>query len=207
MLNGVKNIIFDLGGVIINLDMNRTFFAFGKLSGKTELPEYSYANQHDLFKQFEIGAVSSAEFRAGLRELISPTLTDAEIDSAWNAMMLFIPQARLDLLDRLKGHYRTFLFSNTNAIHYKEFNRRVKKSHNSMGLEPYFEKTYYSHLMGKRKPSPVSFQQILDENGLVAAETLFLDDTPGHLEGALQLGLRTELVTKTNDILTIFKGY
>lgn len=206
-LQGVKNIIFDLGGVILNLDMERTFFAFRKLTGMDDLPEYSYNRQHEIFKQYEVGAISSAEFADGLRELIHPDLTNQEIIGAWNAMMLFVPQARLELLERLQKHYRLFLFSNTNSIHYKEFMRRVRKSNNPKGLDIYFEKTYYSHILKMRKPDAQAFQHILDENGLIPEETLFLDDTPGHLEGAKKVGLRTELVTKKNDILTIFEGY
>lgn len=205
MHKNIKNVIFDLGGVIINIDMPLTFKAFAQLAPNKDIPNYTYNYQAPIFKQYEVGAISSAEFRDGLRDLIGEPLTDTQIDDAWNAMLLDIPAQRMDLLLDLKEQYRTFLFSNTNAIHYDAFNKVVESEFGEPTLDKYFERTYYSHIMQQRKPDAASFRTILDDNGLLATETLFLDDTPGHLEGAKTLGIQTELVSPENDILTIFK--
>lgn len=200
----MKNIIFDLGGVIINLDMPRTYQAFAQLAQVAEIPEYSYETQHQLFKDFEVGAITVDEFVQGMRDLLGQHATEQQIVDGWNAMLLDIPVERLQLLERLKGQYRTFLFSNTNQLHYDAFNRYIQQTHGIDALDRYFDKAYYSHIMGMRKPDAAAFQRILDENGLKAEETLFLDDTPGHLEGAKLLGINTQLVTEEHGILEIF---
>lgn len=205
MSKKVKNIIFDLGGVIINIDMPLTFKAFAELAPDKDIPNYTYNYQAPIFKQYEVGAISSAEFRDGLRQLIGAPLTDQQIDDAWNAMLLDIPAERMQLLENIKSEFRTFLFSNTNAIHYDAFNKIVADNFGVPTLDGYFERTYYSHTMQQRKPDAASFQTILDDNGLLAEETLFLDDTPGHLEGAKALGIQIARVTPENDILTILK--
>lgn len=204
-LNDVKNIIFDLGGVIINLDMMRTLTAFRELAGTDDVPQYTYEKQHSLFKEYEVGAISTQQLHEGVRQLIGKPVADADIDAAWNAMILDIPPERFELLKQLKTRYRIFLLSNTNEIHYDCFNAYIKTAYGMDGLEPYFEQVYYSHLIGMRKPNADIFEHVLNQNGLLAEETLFLDDTPGHLEGAAKLGLQTMLVTPDNGILHIFK--
>lgn len=202
-LKGIKNIIFDLGGVIINLDMDRTYHAFKALAGEVEVPAFNYTVQHDIFKQFEVGAIDTPTFYNGLRELIGP-FTNAQLQQAWNAMLLDIPQERVMLLKQLKEQYRTFLFSNTNQVHFEGFNQILLDAHGLPTLDSLFERVYFSHTMGMRKPDVASFLRIIEENGLNPAETLFLDDTAGHLEGAKAAGLQTLLVSSEQHLLKIF---
>lgn len=203
-MQGIKNIIFDLGGVIIDLDMQRTAKAFMALAASSEVPVFDYHRQDEIFKAYEVGKISSKEFTAGLIDLLGDQHEEQAIVDAWNAMLLNIPAERLQLLQRLKEQYRTFLFSNTNELHYNAFTEIVRKDHAVPGLDDFFEKAYYSHTLGMRKPDVASFKYILEENDLKPEETLFLDDTAGHLEGAAVLGIQTELVTAENDILRIF---
>lgn len=202
-LQGIRNIIFDLGGVIINLDMELTQQAFKKLAGERLVPLFNYTVQDEVFKLFEVGAIDSEVFIARLQELIGNGSKE-EVTDAWNAMLLDIPTERVALLRELKTKYRTFLFSNTNQIHFEGFNQILFDAHGLPTLDPLFEKVYFSHTMGMRKPDVASFEQIIAENGLVPEETLFLDDTAGHLEGAKAAGLKTVLVSAENDILGIF---
>ncbi len=203
-MQGIRNIIFDLGGVIINLDMGLTHQAFLQLAGGGEVPTFNLAVQDEVFKLFEVGGIDSPTFLNRLRELIGPN-TDEQLVLAWNAMLLDIPAERIELLKELKSRYRTFLFSNTNQIHFDGFNKILLEAHGLPGLEPLFERVYFSHTMGKRKPDVASFRQIVEENGLLPEETLFLDDTPGHLEGAKAAGLQTMLVSNEEHILKIFR--
>ncbi len=200
----IKNIIFDLGGVIINLDMDSTYAAFKRLANAAEVPLFNYTVQHEIFKQFEVGAIDTPSFLNGLRTLIGP-VTDTELVDAWNAMLLDIPTERVALLMELKKRYRTFLFSNTNQIHFEGFNKILYDAHGLATLDPLFEKVYFSHTMGLRKPDVASFLQIIAENDLVPSETLFLDDTQGHLDGAKLAGLQTMLVSNENQIVDIFR--
>ncbi len=207
MTNNIQNIIFDLGGVIINLDIPRTTQAFIDLAHRYGIKDFSPNGELDIFKQFEVGAISSEEFRDALRKVLHPNTTDEEIDFAWNAMLLDIPASRLELLLQLKNKYRIFLLSNTNEIHYDGFHDILRATHPYENLEPFFHQVYYSHLIQLRKPDAEVFQYILDQHGLQAENTLFLDDTPMHLEGASKLGIQTQQVTNQYTVHDILKDF
>lgn len=201
----IKNIIFDLGGVIINLDVPATWQAFQKLAVNHPMLLSDFDWQMDFLKQYEIGKISSAEFLDHLKKKLSTPIDDQVLIDAWNAMLLDIPLSRLQLLSALKKQYRIFLLSNTNELHYLAFHSILEKSHGHSSLSDFFHHAYYSHLIGKRKPDPETFQFVLDQQNLNPNETLFLDDTSMHLEGAAQTGIHTILVNSENPITTIFE--
>ncbi len=187
----IKNIIFDLGGVIINIDYGKSIQHLQQLCKDNCNIAFSQKEQSHLFDLFETGVSSNEEFRNNLRQTYQIDATDEQIDDAWNAMLLDIPQERIDLLLELGKHYRIFLLSNTNAIHMKRFNEIVEHSFTIPSLDSLFDKSYYSHLVGKRKPDAAIFEQVLAENGLEKAETLFIDDSIQHIESARNVGLQT----------------
>lgn len=187
----VKNIIFDLGGVIINLDFHRSVAALQRLSKNQQPIAFSPQAQAELFDLYETGRISSAAFRAGLRETYALEGDDHVLDTAWNAMLLDIPPERIALLRELSKKYRLFLLSNTNAIHTARFNQTVQAVTGLPSLDGLFEKAYYSHLIGLRKPDAAVFTHILAENNLVSTETLFIDDSIQHIESARALHLQT----------------
>lgn len=190
-LTQIKNIIFDLGGVIINIDYNKSIQELQKLCNQNCNIEFSQKEQSHLFDLYETGASSSQEFRDSLRQVYSIDATDEQIDLAWNAMLLDIPKERIDLLLELGKKYRIFLLSNTNAIHLERFNEIVAHSFTIPNLDSLFERSYYSHLVGKRKPDATIFEQIIIENDLQKTETLFIDDSVQHINSADKLGLHT----------------
>lgn len=201
----VKNLIFDLGGVILDLAVPQTIIGFSSLSGLSPEIVTELFRSSDAFLAFERGAISEYEFRNAVRELYNIDASDNEIDECWNAMLLTIPRERLDLLTRLKTRYRTFLLSNTNTIHLDFLNDKVLPGIDGVrNLDDYFHKTYYSHLMAKRKPEPGIFLQVLEENNLNAAETLFLDDNKDNVAGAQVVGLQTVYVDSPDFILQYF---
>jgi putative hydrolase of the HAD superfamily len=188
---GIKNIIFDLGGVIINLDNRRTEEAFTALGVKNFRDYFGHGFAASFFKDYEVGKITDQEFIQSIRRLagLSQVPEQAIIDS-WNALLLDFPAERLQLLRDLRRSYRLFLFSNTNALHLAALRKIWTDSVGGGSLEDYFEKTYYSHLMGMRKPDPESFGFILKENELIGKETLFVDDAIVNVEGAEQAGLK-----------------
>ena len=188
-LNGIKNIVFDLGGVILDIDYNLTVKAFEDLGIPNFKEQYSKMSQSNLFDNIETGKISPVEFRDLIREVAQKTISDAEIDTAWNALILHLPQYRIEILKNLQVNYRLFLLSNTNKIHYDDYSEVIKRENGIEGLEPLFEKTYLSHEMGLRKPDPEIFQVVLSENNLVPKETLFIDDSPQHIASAKTLGI------------------
>jgi glucose-1-phosphatase len=203
MLDGIKHIIFDLGGVILPIDYTRTTQAFRDL-GITNFNElYSQAAQTGKFDDFETGKITEAEFLAFLKKYAPEDIQTEELETAWNAMLLdWIPE-RLELIQTLSGRYNTYLFSNTNSIHQRAFLDSLSAQIGTPTLKPYFNAVYYSHEFGFRKPHPASFQKLLDNHQLVAAETLFLDDSLQHIEGARQLGIRT-IHVQERDVIQLF---
>jgi glucose-1-phosphatase len=185
----IKNIIFDLGGVILNINYQLTIKEFENLGVKNFEILFSQAQQVGLFDELEKGLISPQEFRDGIRNITKLKISDKDIDFAWNAMLLDFPSHRLELLGKIKNNYRTFLLSNTNSIHLIVYNNILKSTFGLENLSVYFEKEYYSHLIQKRKPNANAFEQILDENNLEPNETLFIDDSIQHVEGARELGI------------------
>ncbi|WP_242928639.1 HAD family hydrolase [Pontibacter vulgaris] len=204
-LESVKNIIFDLGGVIINIDYNKSITELLKYSKSGSAMEFTQKAQSRLFDLYETGNSTCQEFRDSLRSEYNLEATDEEIDAAWNAMLLDIPQERIDLLLELGKKYRIFLLSNTNAIHLKKFNEIVAHSFTIPSLDSLFEQSYYSHLIGQRKPDAIVFEQIIDQNGLNKEETLFIDDSIQHIESARKVGLQALHLAPPLTINQVFK--
>lgn len=192
----IKNIIFDLGGVIINLDMAATRNAFVALGVVDFDSIYSQAAQSGIFDGFDRGKITPEEFRTELRKHIPHVVSDAEIDAAWDAMLLDVPKEKLDLLLRLKKKYRLFLLSNTNVLHVRNFSAELLRVHGTPDFSPYFEKWYYSCNIGMRKPDAEIFEFVLSENNLKAEETLFIDDSSQHIRGAATCGIKTAFLDK-----------
>lgn len=192
----IRHIILDFGGVIINIDYKKTEEAFVKL-GITDFAErYSQMQQTEIFNQLETGKIGRVEFVAAIKELTGNEIGDEQIIDAWNAMLLDIPLRRLQILQQLQLHFDLFLLSNTNEIHEEAFNKILKAQcgFNSMGV--FFDKVYFSHRVGMRKPDTEIFQFILDETGINPEKTLFVDDSPQHIEAAKTLGIQTIYLEK-----------
>lgn len=201
----VSAIIFDLGGVILNLDYHLTINAFQAMTSVDVNSVYTQANQVDVFDDFETGKISANVFRSKLSEVLNIDVPDHEFDSAWNAMLLGLPEERIQLLKKLGQKYKVFLFSNTNEIHFDAFRRIIANAYGNPDLlESIFDKTYYSHIHGERKPNSIAFEKILEEQSLDPESTLFIDDSIQHIEGAGKLGIQT-IHIKNIDILDACK--
>ncbi len=199
----IKNIIFDLGGVIINLDIHKTIFEFNKLAEIPFESIYTQINQNTVFDLFDKGLISESDFFEELKKIINTHKTNQELITAWNAMLLDFPLERLSLLETLKSKYRLFLLSNTNETHIKAFESDLFKTSGSKNLEPYFEKVYYSCRMGMRKPDQIIFDHVLNENKLIPEDTLFIDDTQQHVDGALKAGIHGRLLNKNKEVKSL----
>ena len=200
----IKNLIFDLGGVIINLDVTQTHQAFATLAGCTVEEVRSKISTLAFFNEYEKGLLDDNEFRARLRASLNTTVTDAQLDTAWNAMLLDIPKEKYQLLLKLKSSYRVFLLSNTNNIHLQSVNQTVFKDTGQPGLGHFFHRDYYSHVMKMRKPDPEIFQQVLAENNLAGNESYFLDDNLENIHGAKSVGIQTAHITSPGSVLSLF---
>ncbi|WP_423062466.1 HAD family hydrolase [Candidiatus Paracoxiella cheracis] len=186
----VKNIIFDLGGVIINVDASYTMAAFSKLGIANPHEIFTLEKQTQLCDKLEVGEITPENFIRELLKLTSNAASYEDILDAWNAMLLDIPAHRIDLLKQLGKKYNIFLLSNTNPIHMQYINNLMSKTYD-FTFEDLLIKTYYSFEVGLRKADPRIFQHILDENHLSAAETLLIDDLESNILVAKDLGIQT----------------
>ena len=187
-----KFLLFDLGGVIINLNTQLTVQSFAQLAKRSEEEVEIAWRKEEVFKRYETGEINDTDFREFLRNwLKKPFLSDNQLDEAWNAMILHLPKERLEHLLQLKKEYKVLLFSNTNAIHLKYVNRQVEKSSGEKNLEPYFHKSYYSHLIGLRKPEPAAYEYILQDQNIAAHQLLFFDDSIINIKGAESIGIKS----------------
>ena len=187
----IKNIIFDLGGVIINIDHSLTINEFEELGVKDVKKLFAQPEQKHLVDLLDKGMISAADFRNEIRKITHLQCEDYIIDEAWNALLLDLPKERLDLIQKMKATHRTFLLSNTNEIHMDAIHKYLQKDYGTVDLSGYFEKTYLSYKVKMRKPDSEIFKLVLEENNLKASETLFIDDTKEHIEGAHKLGIQT----------------
>ncbi|MCI5057338.1 MAG: HAD family phosphatase [Flavobacteriales bacterium] len=185
----IVNIIFDLGGVLLNIDYDATIQAFEKLGINSFSTQYSQAMQSDLFDHLETGKINAEQFYSGINDLLDAHLEDEEIKHAWNAMLLDLPPHRVELLEKMKGSYKTFLLSNTNAIHFQAYSQIIKRENDLASMDALFNQVYLSHEIGLRKPNKESFEIILEEHNLNPEETLFIDDSLQHVEGARSLNI------------------
>ncbi|TKG93408.1 HAD family phosphatase [Puteibacter caeruleilacunae] len=189
----IKNIIFDLGGVLIDIDFFDPFKQFEQLGWREEV-NFDQLIQHDNFKDFEIGKISAAQFRDFVRSLIKVQINDDDINRIWNSMLKTFRKEAIHTIKSIQNNYNLFLYSNTNEIHQIHFENRFIDEF-GYSLHDLFNQVYYSHEIRQRKPASEGFHQILNENGLNAQETLFLDDLRENLSAAEKLGIQTNLVT------------
>ena len=202
-MNKIKNIIFDLGGVILNLDYTKTVDEFKKIGLLNFQDLYSQKMQNILFDDFEKGEVSSAEFISYLIDSENLKIKEIDFINAWNAMLLEIPIKKLEFINSLKKDYKVFLLSNTNEIHINKFEDDLKKNNMLNQFYKCFDKVYYSSRMGKRKPDENCFKQVLEENQLVPQQTLFIDDSVQHIKGAKRIGIETFHLEKNKSIIDL----
>jgi len=199
-MKGIKNIIFDLGGVIINLDQQRTIYQFNALSDLPFESVYNTSSQSGLFDELDRGTISNEAFFEILKKEMRYTGDTAPLVKAWNAMLLDVPEHRLDVLVSAKQNYSTFLLSNTCEPHIASFEEQLYFDHGVKNFEDYFDKVYYSCRMGMRKPDREIFEAVLTENNLHPEETVFIDDSEQHVKGAGACGINAYLLPKGMEI-------
>lgn len=187
---GRKNIIFDFGGVLTDLNKEACVRAFNSIGAHSISGYVDECRQEDLFHELEIGHISVAEFCNEARRLSGCNASDSEICDAWNALLAGIPQRRLHQLLQLRGRYRLFLLSNTNAIHWEYAVERLFPM-DGYGVSDYFENIYLSYELHMIKPCEEIFRHVIDDAGLKAADTLFVDDSPANCCAARECGLLT----------------
>lgn len=204
-MQGIKNVIFDLGGVIINLDVNKTIKEFNKLSKFPFEQLYTQKEQIDLFNQLDKGTVSTNDFFKEIKQKIGFDGPDEKLLNAWNAMLLDVPEHRLDTLVTMKHNYNTYLLSNTCEPHIEAFEKSLEEEYGIKNFNDYFDRVYYSCRIGMRKPDREIFEFVLDQNNIIPEETVFIDDSAQHVKGAGEVGINAFLLQKNMEINDLLK--
>jgi len=189
-MSNVKNLIFDLGNVLYDIDFKKMHTAFVSI-GIEGIDKYFTLNKsHKLFLDLEMGFVNEQAFYEGVRTLVNLSLTNEQIKFAWNSLLIGFRKNSVDWIKQNNTKYNTFLYSNTNQIHHDHF---IAEFENKVAAYPFvslFKTPYYSHEMGMRKPDPASFTYILEKEGLVPSETLFIDDNEPNIKAAASVELQ-----------------
>ncbi len=200
----IRNIIFDFGGVLINLDYSLTNKAFRELGFDID-KHFTQLQQSNLFNEYETGKVSSAFFYNELRQLGGNHLTDEQLATAWSAMILDLPLERVEMLKQLKKKYNLYLLSNTNQTHYDSFAPYLDKLLGEGVWDALFNKVYYSHRIGLRKPDKEIFEYVVSDARLQPQQCLYLDDLEKNLIAPAAMGMQTVLV-KEQPVTGLLKG-
>jgi putative hydrolase of the HAD superfamily len=175
--------------VLCNLDIKRTEKRFFELGLKHFDSDYSVAERDDLFRKLERGDLTPGQFRDSLRKFFTRTVSDEEIDQAWNELLLDIPEERIRLLESIRNRYRIFLLSNSNEIHYIKFLSDFTSRYGYKDFGELFEKAWFSFRIHLQKPSKEIFEFVLSDARLLPEETLFIDDSIQHVTGASRTGI------------------
>jgi len=190
-MQGIKNIIFDLGGVLLDVNYQLTEAAFSQIGIEDYKSYFKQDYSAELFENLEKGTITPSSFYDEFRTLFGTTHSNEDIRHAWNAMLgNFIPD-NMQILKNSTKNYKVYLFSNTNQIHYECFRDIYLKQFGNNDFDSHFIKAYYSQICGWRKPTPQSYTNLLEAEGLTASETLFIDDTEKNIIGANEAGLKT----------------
>ena len=196
MIKGIKHIIFDLGGVILNIDYQLTSKAFKQLGVNNFDELYSQKEQIQLFDELETGKIDNNAFFDRFNVLLNTSLSHQQIEVAWNAMLLDWPIRRLQILQQLQNQFDLFLLSNTNSIHEAAFTKSLEQTHGLSSIALFFDNAYFSHRLGLRKPDTRTFEHILQKHQLNPSETLFIDDSIQHINAADSIGIKTIFLDK-----------
>ena len=203
-MSTIKNIIFDLGGVLLNISYAKTSDAFKKLGVGNFDEVYSQARQTTLFDDYETGKISSEQFIQRVKKMLGLSCSEEAIISAWNAMLLDFPNERMELLTQLRNKYNIALLSNTNEIHKEAFDKILYQQHQLNSLDEIFSKTFYSHEIKLRKPNKDCFEFVLTACNFNKNETVFFDDSEQHIKGATLAGIKSCFVNDGKTILDFF---
>jgi putative hydrolase of the HAD superfamily len=202
-MSKINNIIFDLGGIFIEINYAKTEAAFVNLGVTNFNDLYTQHHASPIFELLETGKLEPAEFFQRFRDISKIHLSDEEIKDAWNAMLGNFYLETLPWLKEIRSKYNIFLYSNTNKIHYDAIMEIFHGQTQQRNFDDYFMKAYYSHDIGLRKPYKEGFQKILEEQNLKAEETLFIDDTIKNVEGAEKAGLQTIHLVSPKTVLDL----
>ena len=203
MFDNIQNLILDFGGVLVDLDRQGWIESFIKLGFNDFEEVFNDKGTNTVFKQFELGQISSEQFCKTLKHHCSAGTTDEQVAEAWNTLLTGIPRQRLRKLLSLRDRYVVYLLSNTNVLHWNH-SAQTYFNYHGLTIDDYFEELFLSFQMNQMKPDPGIYHSIIARTGIMPFNTLYLDDMKENCDTAARLGFKTHLVTPDEDWTELF---
>ena len=200
--SNIKNILFDLGGVILDINVQATLKQFYELGFPAELMQFPNSMTTDLYFKYETGKLNTEQFRNQIRKAAGVEMTDRAFDEAWNAMLVRFPEERVALLKELSKRYKLYMLSNTSALHVKVFEKMYLDSAGE-SMHQVFDKIYYSHEIGWHKPDREAWEYVIKDAGIKAEETLFLDDNIHNIKASQELGFQAIHIHERTSLMSL----
>ena len=203
--SGIRNIIFDLGGVLLNINPLLSLAELEQMSGIGKEQLISRFVSEHIFEKFDTGSLNPAQFRSELCRIINTNVSDAEIDKAWNKLLLDFPSPRVEMLQQLRKNYRVFLLSNTNSIHFEYYTRDFYEKYGYQ-MTSLFDKLFLSYEIGIHKPDEGIYAFVLQNAALDPSQTVFIDDSLTNIKAAEQLGIAGIHIHDGYDVVDFFEN-
>jgi len=204
MNNGTKAILFDLGNVLFDLDIPKTWRAMENILEVELEHTFNYPPTQEVMYAYEKGLVDTGTFVGEIQRLCPSDVSAEKIVDAWNAMLVTMPKERFDFLEVLKKRFPLYLLSNINSLHLEFFYRHIREDHGVLNWDnKYFKQTFYSHLLGMRKPEPEIYQHVAAEINLPMESIVFIDDNVHNIRSAAELGMQTYHLGEKEEVISV----
>ena len=198
----IKNILFDLGGVILDIDVLATLKQFYELGFSSDFLQYPLNMNTDIFYKYEIGKIDTKQFRDEIRKKTGVEMTDDAFDQAWNAMIVRVPEERTALLNVLAKRYNLYMLSNTSALHAPVFEKMYIDAA-GITMHEAFTKIYYSFEIGCSKPDHEAWEFVIKDAKIQPEETLFLDDSIHNIKASQELGFQAIHIHERTNLMNL----
>ena len=200
-----RNIIFDLGGVLLNINPLLSMLELERISGIAKEDLILKFTETHIFEKFDTGSLSDVQFRSELCLIMNRKVNDTEIDRVWNELLLDFPLPRVELLQQLRKNYRIYLLSNTNIIHFRHYTAEFYKNY-GIQMADLFDRLFLSHEIGIHKPDEGIYTHTIQKAGIIPSETIFIDDSLANIEAAGHLGISGIHIHNGQDVTHFFEN-
>lgn len=201
----IRNIIFDLGGVLLNINPLLSLHELSEISGigKEYLTKRFLTER--IFEKFETGNLDATLFRSELCRILNRNVSDSEIDRVWNKLLLDFPLPRVELLQQLRKNYRIYLLSNTNSIHFLHYTQEFYQNY-GLRMTDLFDQVFLSYEIGIHKPDEGIYTYTLQNAAIIPSDTVFIDDSLANIEAADRLGISGIHIHNGQDVTHFFEN-
>ena len=200
----IRHIIFDLGGVLLNINPLLSLNELAKISGLGKQALIDRFTESRIFEKFDTGQYNPVQFRRELCSIIGKNVADSEIDRMWNVLLMDFPPQRVKMLQELRNNYKVYLLSNTNSIHFLHYTEEFRKLY-TINMIDLFDRLFLSYEIGMHKPDPEIYRYVLQQERLNASECLFVDDSLPNIEAAGKLGIAGIHISGEHDVTSFFR--